>query len=133
MTGVHLAVQCALLHDVIEDTEVTYQHVVDTFGSAVADGVLALSKDKNLEKMAQMEDSLRRIRQQPLEVWMVKLADRITNLQLPFPSYWDKEKIATYRREAITIHKALKDASPYLAHRLQMMISQCSLPPNGAR
>jgi|GEM_PF-544429 len=126
-----LSLQCALLHDVIEDTKVTYEQVEGIFGKRVADGVLALSKDKNLEKTAQMEDSLDRIRQQPPEVWMVKLADRITNLQPPFPSYWDKEKINRYRREAITIYKALKDASPYLARRLNMMISQC--PSAGRR
>ncbi len=119
-----LAIQCALLHDVIEDTAVTYEQVSETFGKRVADGVLALSKNKCLEKTAQMEDSLLRIRQQMPEIRMVKLADRIINLQPPFPSHWNKEKIFRYRQEAITIYKALKDASPYLSRRL-MMISAC--------
>ncbi len=120
-----LAIQCALLHDVIEDTAVTYEQVAETFGKRVADGVLALSKNKCLEKTAQMEDSLLRIRQQMPEIRMVKLADRIINLQPPFPSHWNKEKIFRYRQKAITIYKALKDASPYLSLRLRMMISAC--------
>jgi (p)ppGpp synthase/HD superfamily hydrolase len=118
----NLAVQCALLHDVIEDTEMTYQHVLKEFGSAVAEGVLALSKDKTVEKSRQMADSLRRIRQQPPEIWMVKLADRITNLQAP-PSYWTKDKIATYGAEAREILNALKDASDFLASRLHEKIN----------
>ncbi len=119
-----LALQCALLHDVIEDTTTTHEQVAENFGQQVAEGVMALSKNKSREKTAQMADSLQRIRRQPPEIWMVKLADRITNLHPPFPAYWDKKKIDQYRHEAITIFEALKEASPYLAERLQLMIAQ---------
>lgn len=117
----NLAVQSALLHDILEDTATTYAQVAEQFGVAVADGVLALTKDATLPKTAQMADSLHRIRQQPPEIGMVKLADRITNLQAP-PPHWTAEKIAQYHAEAITIHTALQDASPYLAARLQEKI-----------
>ena len=114
-----LAVQCALLHDVIEDTATTYEQVLETFGQQVADGVQALTKDERLPtKQEQMADSLRRIKEQPSEVWMVKLADRITNLQPP-PSYWTLEKKKKYQAEAVAILNALGDASPYLAARLR--------------
>ena len=87
-----LSVQCALLHDTIEDTDVTFADVEKEFGLAVAQGVQALSKDLTLPtKEAQMQDSLARIKQQPKEIWMVKLGDRITNLQRP-PKYWKPEK-----------------------------------------
>lgn len=116
-----LAVQCALLHDVIEDSGVTYEQVAREFGPAIAAGVLALSKDPALPKTEQMADSLRRIRQQPHEVWMVKLADRITNLQPP-PAYWTREKIIAYHAEALQILEALGEASPSLAARLRQKI-----------
>jgi (p)ppGpp synthase/HD superfamily hydrolase len=116
-----LAVQCAWLHDTIEDTAITYEQVLDTFGAAVAKGVSALTKDASLDKSLQMADSLRRIRLQPKAVWMVKLADRITNLQPP-PAYWTKEKAARYRDEAVQIHAALKDADEALAARLMARI-----------
>ena len=38
-----LAVQCALLHDTIEDTDVTYDGVLAEFGTDVADGVMSLN------------------------------------------------------------------------------------------
>ncbi len=117
-----LAVQCALLHDVIEDTPATFESVRDAFGAAVADGVLALTKDKRLDKPLQMEDSLRRIRQQPREVWLVKLADRITNLQPP-PATWTAAKIIAYRAEVRQILAALGDASLLLAARLERKIA----------
>lgn len=118
----NLAVQCALLHDVIEDTTVTYPTVANEFGEAVANGVLALSKDKTLPKPQQMADSLHRIQQQPPEIWMVKLADRITNLQPP-PSYWTTDKAKRYQTEALEILHTLGRASTFLAARLQDKIN----------
>lgn len=116
-----LAMLCALLHDSVEDTEVTYEQVAAAFGRAVADGVLALTKDATLPKAEQMPDSLRRIRQQPQAVWLVKLADRIVNLQPP-PRHWQAAKIAAYKVEARSIHAALAEASPLLAARLAAKI-----------
>jgi (p)ppGpp synthase/HD superfamily hydrolase len=118
-----LTVQCALLHDVIEDTEITYEQIADHFGFATADGVLALSKNKSLPKERQMCDSLQRITRQPQEVWMVKLADRISNLRSP-PPYWDKQKASDYRQEALQIHNALSEASQFLSSRLMLKIER---------
>jgi (p)ppGpp synthase/HD superfamily hydrolase len=114
----NLAVQVALLHDVLEDTGVSYDRLAEEFGKPVADGVLALSKDSTLAKDLQMADSLRRIREQPDAIWMVKLADRITNLQPP-PSYWTKDKRKRYQAEAREILNSLGDASDILATRLR--------------
>ncbi len=113
-----LALHCALLHDVLEDTSATFDEVSDQFGIAVARGVQALSKDAALGTSAErMQDSLRRIQLQPKEVWAVKLADRIANLYHP-PFYWNAEKIAQYKIEARTILDALGSANPRLAARL---------------
>jgi (p)ppGpp synthase/HD superfamily hydrolase len=116
-----LAVQCALLHDTLEDTGVTYEQVKEKFGIVVACGVQALTKNIKLDENKQMEDSLRRIKKQPKEIWMVKMADRITNLQPP-PSHWNNEKRKEYRNEANQIYNSLKDADEYLALRLENKI-----------
>lgn len=116
-----LLVQCALLHDAIEDTTTTYADIERVFGKAVADGVLALTKNEALPKQEQMMDSLRRIKQQPKAVWMVKLCDRITNLQPP-PDHWSREKADCYRNEAQLIWAELGEASAFLAQRLKEKI-----------
>lgn len=118
-----LAIQCALLHDVIEDTKINYENVKKEFGKDVADGVLALSKDKDLSKEKQVQDSLERIKKQVDEVAMVKLADRITNLNKP-PHYWDKDKMKRYRDEAIVIYEYLKYLDNYLVERLKQKIEE---------
>ena len=117
-----LALCCAVLHDLIEDTEFGYEHVRTRFGVRVADGVQALSKDPSLPtKAEQMRDSLARIQAQPKEVWMVKLADRITNLYHP-PFYWDAARIEAYRAESIELHRVLEPGHRGLAARLMRKI-----------
>lgn len=117
-----LSILCAMLHDVIEDTPTTYDEVQAGFGLAVADGVMALTKNAALPtKSEQMDDSLARIKQQPKEVWLVKLGDRISNLGQP-PHYWKPDKIAAYRDEAKKIHRELGKASELLGNRLLVRI-----------
>jgi guanosine-3',5'-bis(diphosphate) 3'-pyrophosphohydrolase len=118
-----LAVQAALLHDVLEDTPTSEADLEIEFGAAVTAGVKALSKNDALPKEQQLIDSLQRILKCPKEIWAVKLADRITNLQPP-PVFWTKEKIALYRRDAILICETLKDGNRYLTERLQRKIEQ---------
>lgn len=117
-----LLLVCAILHDILEDTEETCQDIEQLFGRAVADGVAALTKNTALpDKREQMKDSLLRILEQPKEIWMVKLCDRITNLQPP-PADWSSEKIVAYRQEALRILESLGPADVYLERRLRMKI-----------
>jgi (p)ppGpp synthase/HD superfamily hydrolase len=121
-----LAIQCALLHDVIEDTEITFFVVKREFGNQVANGVQALTKNTGIKKEFQMKDSLLRIKEQPLDVWMVKLADRITNLAKP-PKDWEQEKIIKYKEEAIEINNSLGSSNEYLRNRLSEKIKEYSV------
>ena len=115
---IDLAISCAILHDTIEDTEVTYDDILSTFSETVADGVMALTKNTKLPtKEKRMIDSLTRIQQQPKSVWAVKLADRISNLGKP-PHYWNLAKKQKYAEEAGIILNYLGDANELLAERL---------------
>lgn len=117
-----LAVTAALLHDVIEDTPTLPSEVEAHFGARVLGAVLALTKNPDLPKDRRMADSLERILQQPAEVAMVKLADRIVNLAPP-PDHWNEAKITAYGAEAKQILAALGEVSPYLANRLMERIT----------
>ncbi len=116
-----LALQCALLHDILEDTATTVDEVLQTFGPDVLTGVQALTKRADLPKDEAMQDSLRRILECPPEVAAVKLADRITNLQPP-PSHWSAEKRRAYQDEARLIHRQLASRCPVLGERLAAKI-----------
>ena len=124
------AVQVALLHDTLEDTNTNYEELETKFGVEIAMGVLALTKNEKLPKEEQIKDCLKRIKLLQSEVWAVKLADRITNLQQP-PPHWDKERKINYRDEAILILSELKDANDYLAKRLEEKIEEYERYING--
>ena len=118
----NIAISCALLHDVIEDTNVTYDELYVDFSEAIANGVEALTKDKTLEsKKEQMKKSIEMLLEQPYEVQMVKLADRITNLSTP-PQHWDNSKKQAYVKEASFILSCLKNSNIYLSARLEEKI-----------
>jgi (p)ppGpp synthase/HD superfamily hydrolase len=51
-----LAVACALLHDVVEDTAITLEQVVAAFGPRVAAGVSALTKDSKASQPGPLHD-----------------------------------------------------------------------------
>jgi guanosine-3',5'-bis(diphosphate) 3'-pyrophosphohydrolase len=63
------AIQLALLHDTIKDTETTHEELLDTFGRTIAEGVQALTKNKGLPKEQRTRNCLNRIRKMPKEVW----------------------------------------------------------------
>jgi guanosine-3',5'-bis(diphosphate) 3'-pyrophosphohydrolase len=118
-----VAIQIALLHDTLEDTNATYEELENEFGTEVAKGVQALTKNDDLPKSEKMLDSLNRTKQLPKEVWAVKLADRITNLQTP-PPHWNIVKKIEYIKEAEIISKIFNGCNPYLESRLQYKIEE---------
>ena len=115
------AVQVALLHDTIEDTATSFEEIESIYGTKIAEAVLALTKNEDLPKESQMLDSLNRIKNLQAEVWAVKLADRISNLQAP-PSYWDSEKKQKYFDQSKIILKELKGGNEYLEKRIETKI-----------
>jgi len=122
LDNAQLAICCAILHDTIEDTSTTYEDILQEFGVDIANGVQALSKDKTLNtKQEQMQDSLKRIKEQAKEVWVVKMADRVANLGEP-PHYWSIEKKRAYQEEARLILEQLHEANEQMANRLKAKI-----------
>jgi guanosine-3',5'-bis(diphosphate) 3'-pyrophosphohydrolase len=115
------AVQVALLHDLLEDTQTAFEELASGFGIETAEAVSALTKSNSLKGDEKMTDSLHRIKIMRKEVWAVKLADRITNLQKP-PDHWDRQKKNNYKRESEIILEYLAGGNPYLENRLKNKI-----------
>lgn len=78
---------CAILHDVIEDTEVDKQAITDQFGDTVADIVDGVSKLTQIEFETRAEAQAENFRKMVLamardiRVIIVKLADRLHNMR----------------------------------------------------
>lgn len=121
---IDFAIQLAILHDTIEDTSADFEEIKKEFGVHIAEAVEALTKDETLpSKQERMMDSLTRINKLQKEVGLVKVADRITNLQKP-PSHWSNDKIVNYCEEAKLISNTLTDKNAYLNKRLVSKIAE---------
>ena len=112
-----------VLHqDTLEDTNTDIDEINAIFGNKIIAAVSALTKNALLpSKEERMMDSLERINRLEKEVGIVKLADRITNLQPP-PKSWSKEKISNYLKQSRLISNQLKEKNDYLNKRLDLKI-----------
>src|SRR5210317_2647975 len=108
-------VTAALLHDLIEDTDITYNDIKKSFGADVAnivDGVTKLDRIKYNTKEEAKADAIRKMvvaMSKDIRVLILKLADRLHNIEtLEYLNDWKQEKIAN---ETLYVYAPL-------AHRL---------------
>ena len=105
----------AFLHDLIEDTDVTYVDIKKKFGPEVADivdGVTKLDKINYNSKEDAKADAIRKMviaMSKDIRVLILKLADRLHNIEtIQYHAEWKQEKIA---KETLYVYAPL-------AHRL---------------
>ena len=91
----------SILHDIVEDTEVTVGMIHESFGWRVAKMVDMLTRDKDDGTKLSVEDTLRNAyKAKDVEVILIKLVDRLHNMQtIEFKPQEKKEKtsLATWR------------------------------------
>ncbi|MDR0767147.1 MAG: hypothetical protein LBE57_01675 [Methanosarcinales archaeon] len=111
------AVQIALLHDVLEDTPITKDEMLESFEPNVVHGVDLLTKKEGLPLSAYFQ----RIKDGDADVSVIKMCDRIINLQRP-PVHWTAEDIAEYNEESLMILEMLGWSSEYVSKRLRVKV-----------
>tara|TARA_B100000965_G_scaffold67995_1_gene53423 strand:+ start:1777 stop:3525 length:1749 start_codon:yes stop_codon:yes gene_type:complete len=103
-----------LLHDTIEDTNVTYETVKREFGEEVANLVDGVTKLSALENKASDDSKAENFRKlilatsKDIRVLLVKLADRLHNMRT-INFIKDKEKIKRKAKETMEIYAPLAD------------------------
>ncbi len=114
----------ALLHDVLEDTDLTHDDIARQFGSAVADiveGVTKLTRVQYTSKEDEQAENLRKMLMamaKDIRVVLIKIADRLHNMRTM--AYQSPDKQKTKSLETMEIYAPI-------AHRLGMQRAKWEL------
>lgn len=124
------AVAAALLHDVIEDCDVTKQQLAEVFSPAVCQLVAQLTKPDFLSKASRVDWMLETAPGMLPDAADVKCADRADNLLSMIGFYegeqiaWSTERKRRYVAEAERLHEGLVTARPQLRGLLRFTIDE---------
>jgi len=117
----------AVMHDTIEDTDVTYDDIAEIFGEYVADIVAGLTNPtKGLPdpRAVRKQKDRDHLRDQPVGIKIIKMIDRIDNLSdVSRAVALDPGFVDTYIPESWELWKVIKDANQNLAKELEECIS----------
>jgi (p)ppGpp synthase/HD superfamily hydrolase len=107
----------ALLHDAIEDQEVTADAIASEFGKHVADIVSEVTDDKSLAKAERKRKQVESAGHKSREAKLIKLADKTSNLRAVAnspASDWSVERRLEYIEWAKSVVAGLRGTSPWL-------------------
>jgi len=114
-----------VLHDTIEDTDVTYPDLVDSFGVPVAEYVLEVtnqyekSEYPNMNRAERKAAEFNRISRISAAGKLIKLADRIDNLS---EMDGDPDFLHTYLDESVKLAGVLRGIDGFLENQLDKSI-----------
>ena len=107
----------ALLHDTVEDTDVTFDEIVERFGRDVAEYVRELTDDKSLPKAERKRLQIEHAPHLSHGAKQIKLSDKISNIrdvtENP-PDGWDVLRRQDYVKWGEDVVAGLRGANPQL-------------------
>ncbi len=87
--------EAAILHDVLEDTAIQKETLLEEFGQVVLFYIESVTDDKTLSLSERREAQLRHISAASMEVKLIKLADHCSNVA-SIPPDWDRARVVEY-------------------------------------
>jgi len=120
-------IAAALLHDVVEDSGVTEEDLIERFGPDVAALVLEVTDDKALPKAERKRLQVANAPKKSVRAQAIKLADKISNLrsmQTSPPAGWDRQRIEEYVEWATRVVNALPSPNPILKAEYERTLQQ---------
>lgn len=120
-------VMAALLHDTVEDTATTFAELRQEFGEAVEQLVREVTDDKSLPKQERKQRQVEHAAHLSQQAKLVKLADKISNLQDIIgspPADWSSDRKREYFAWAKQVVDQLRGAHPQLEAAFDQVYQQ---------
>lgn len=106
--------EAAILHDVLEDTAIQKEFLLEQFGQEVLSYIESVTDDKTLSLFERRDAQLEHISAAPKEVKLIKLADHCSNIA-SIPSSWNKVRVTEYLEWSYQMATKCFEASEGLA------------------
>jgi hypothetical protein len=106
----------AVLHDVLEDTDISRHEIKHRFGSDVLALVDEVTEDKSLTHEKRKAGAIATIESASAAALNIKLADLISNMSAIPP--WNEERIASYLQHCERVLNAISGSSSWVSYRL---------------
>jgi len=118
--------QAALLHDTLEDTNMTEEEIKNLCGPKVLKIVKEVTNDPNLSGVQNKQRQIDHAPKMSYEAKLVKLADRLDNVRdlRPPPPAWSSEKVQGYYNWGSKLLKVLQGTHPLIECLLRLEINK---------
>jgi GTP diphosphokinase / guanosine-3',5'-bis(diphosphate) 3'-diphosphatase len=120
-------VMAALLHDVVEDTDVSKEELMQRFSPDVANLVAELTDDMSLPKAERRRLQIEHAPTMSVRAQIIKLADKISNLRgvlFSPPVHWSRERKRNYFDWGKRVVDALSQPNPILKAEFEKTYQQ---------
>ncbi len=106
----------AILHDVIEDTDASYEEISLEFNKEIADLVIEVTDDKELPYAIRKELQVKGAPTLSLKAKKIKIADKICNIRdiVNYPLDWSTERKLSYLEWAQQVVSGCRNVNPAL-------------------
>lgn len=127
--GVHdiEILMAAILHDTVEDCEVTGNELSLLFGDTVANYVLEVSDDKSLPKAERKQLQIEHAPRLSPGAKMIKLADKISNINDVSnnpPANWDLKRRREYIEWGYDVVAGLRGVNEHLEYHFDSLMAR---------
>jgi len=117
----------ALLHDTVEDTDVTIEDLEEVFGQRIASFVAEVTDDKSLEKATRKRLQIEHAAHLSPEAALIKIADKTVNVLdvvIDPPAHWPYARVVAYLDWAEAVVGGLINPNEALLARFQEAIRE---------
>ncbi|MFA5602583.1 MAG: HD domain-containing protein [Bacilli bacterium] len=125
-----------ILHDIIEDTNYSYEDIKKEFGEKIANNVLFISEDKNIKNpLERKKDIIKRLENADINILMVECADKLHNLISDYNLFqqienkiWNRSLLSIdenkwFYKELLNIFKSNKEHNKELVQRYENIVN----------